>query len=191
MQEDLNNNDEQEIMEEEVEEEVKNSKESKEEEQEFLHLEQKIKELESSIEEKENRYLSKLAEFDNYKKRTDREKAEAYANATRDIVGNILPVLDNFERALVSLKEIGDNNSGYIQGVEMVFKQLIQVLEKLGVEEIPALGQVFDPNIHHAVAQECVEECEDNTIIDVLQKGYKHKDKVIRASVVRVCIHDN
>ena len=94
------------------------------------------------------------------------------------------------DRALVSLKEIGDNNYGYIQGVEMVFQQLIQVLEREGVEEIPALGENFDPNFHHAIAQEHIEDCEDNIIIDVLQKGYKLKDKVIRASVVKVCVHE-
>ena len=189
MQQELNNNNEQEVLEEEeiIQAEVDDKKE---EEQDSVDMEEIVKELEANIEEKEQRLLRLRADFDNYKKRVAREKSEAYTNAVRDIVGNILPVLDNFERALVSLKEIGDNNYGYIQGVEMVCQQLIQVLEREGVEEIPALGENFDPTFHHAIAQEHIEDCEDNIIIDVLQKGYKLKDKVIRASVVKVCVHE-
>ena len=141
------------------------------------------------MQEKEQNFLRLQADFDNYKKRVAKEKNDIYKYAAENLVTATLPVLDNFERALISLKEKEENNDGYIKGVEMVFQQLIEVLIKEGVEEIIALGEPFDPNFHHAVAQENNEDYEDNIIIDVLQKGYKLKDKVIRPSMVRVCIH--
>lgn len=188
MQQDKSNNYDEEIIE---EEELENLQEIEDEEEqnEPLDKEEIIKELECKIQENEQRLLRLQADFDNYKKRVIKEKNDIYKYAAEDIVSEILPVLDNFERALVSIKEIEENNDGYIQGVEMVFQQLTQVLIKEGVEEIPALGETFDPNFHHAVAQENKEDYEDNTIIDVLQKGYKLKEKVIRPSMVRVCIH--
>lgn len=151
----------------------------------------KIQDLVNRLEDTQQRMLRLQADFDNYKKRAAKEKEDLWNYASEEIVKELLPVLDNFERALSSLGEKGDNKDkvGYIQGVQMVYNQFIEVLKKEGLEEIPALGEPFDPNIHHAVAQESKDDCEDNFIIEVYQKGYKLKDKVIRPSMVKVCIH--
>jgi molecular chaperone GrpE len=188
MQQDKNNNYDEEFIE---EEELDNQQEIEEEEEQTEHIDKEeiIKDLECKIQEKEQRLLRLQADFDNYKKRVLKEKNDIYKYAAEELVNALLPVVDNFERALDSLKGNEESNDGYIQGVEMVFQQFTQVLKKEGVEEIPALGETFDPNVHHAVAQENKKDYEDNTIIDVLQKGYKLKDKVIRPSMVRVCIH--
>lgn len=159
-----------------------------EESSKSLDLQEKVKDLECKIQEKEQSFLRLQADFDNYKKRVAKEKTDLYKFAAEKLVCELLAVLDNFERALLSIKE-EEKNDEYVKGVEMVFHQLVEVLKKEGVEEIIALGEAFDPNLHHAVGQEKKEGYEDNTIIDVLQKGYKLKDKVIRPSMVRVCIH--
>ena len=151
----------------------------------------KVKDLENKLEDTQQRILRLQADFDNYKKRVAKEKENLWNYASEEIVKALLPVIDNFERALSSLEEKGGDkdNVGYIQGVQMVYNQFIEVLKKEGLEEISALGEPFDPNIHHAVAQESKDDCEDNSIIEVYQKGYKIKDKVIRPSMVKVCIH--
>lgn len=189
MQQDKDNNYDEEMVEEKLEDLHENDDQEEQNEPLDLDKERIIEDLECKIQENQQRLLRLQADFDNYKKRALKEKNDIYKYAAEEMVSEILPVVDNFERALDSLKENDQNNDGYIQGVEMVFQQLIQVLKKEGVEEIPALGETFDPNFHHAVAQENTEDYEDNTIIDVLQKGYKLKEKVIRPSMVRVCIH--
>ncbi|RBP45486.1 nucleotide exchange factor GrpE [Garciella nitratireducens] len=150
-----------------------------------------IRDLENKLEDIQERMIRLQADFDNYKKRITKEKENVWSYATEEIIKELLPVLDNFERALSSLgeKEISNNIESYIQGVQMVYNQFIEVLKKEGLEEIPALGKHFDPNLHHAVAQESKEDCEENLVIEVYQKGYKLKDKVIRPSMVKVCIH--
>lgn len=148
-----------------------------------------IANLAHKLQDTEQHLLRLQADFDNYKKRVIKEKESISKYALENIAKELLPILDNFERALTSLKENEEENTGYIQGIEMVYNQFVQTLEKQGVTEILALGESFDPNLHHAVAQESKDDCEDNTIIEVYQKGYKLKDKVIRASMVKVCIH--
>ncbi len=179
--------------EEENQETPKNKEEQQDESsdqgQELESAQLEIENLKNKLEEIEQRNLRLQADFENYRKRVSKEKEDIYRYASQGLIENLLPVLDNFERALDSIKGGKDENQGYFQGIEMVYHQLIQVLSKEGVEEIPALGEIFDPNVHHAVAQESNDEFEDQCIIEVFQKGYRLKDRVIRPSMVKVCIH--
>ena len=124
-----------------------------------------------------------MAEFQNFKKRAAREKSDIHAYANEKIVGELLPVLDNFERALDA--EGGDLEA-YAKGMQLIFEQLKTALENAGLEEIKAMDETFDPNVHNAVMTDNLEDKEDGTITKVLQKGYKLKDKVIRPSMVAV-----
>lgn len=141
--------------------------------------------LVEKFEELNNRYLRLQADFINFKKRNEKEKDSLVTYAKSSIASDLLNVLDNFERAFVSVDE-SIVNSGFYKGIEMVYKQLTDILTKNGIEEIEALNKKFDPNYHYAVMQEESEEFEQNTIIEVLQKGYKINDKVIRPSMVKV-----
>ena len=128
------------------------------------------------------RYLRLMADFQNYKKRTEKEKGDIYTYANEQIVAELLAVVDNFERALAN--ECSD--PGYAQGMEMIFKQLMTVLEKAGLEEIKALGEEFDPNFHNAVMTEDNPDFESGAVSGVLQKGYTLNSKVIRPTMVKV-----
>ncbi len=146
-------------------------------------LEQKLEKAEALAKENYDKWLRQLAEFENFRKRTNSEKLGMYNNGVRDTVEKILPVLDNFERA-VNMSE--DKESSTYKGIEMILKQFIEVLQSMGVEEIPAEGEPFDPNVHAAVMHIDDEGCDDNVVVEVFQKGYKHGDKVIRPSMVKV-----
>lgn len=163
--------------------ENESKKDNKEEQTDELKtkLEEKIKELE----ELNDRFLRLQADFINYKKRVEKEKESIYAYASEELICQILPVIDNFERALDSVNDSQKDDSFY-KGIEMVYKQLLDILKKNGLEEINAIGEKFDPNLHHGVAQEESSEHEEDTIIEVYQKGYKLKDKVIRPSMVKI-----
>lgn len=128
------------------------------------------------------KYLRLMADFQNYKKRVEKEKKDLYSYANEKLVTELLAVLDNFERAL-SHEDTGD---GFKEGMEMIFKQLVDVLEKSGLAEIAALGEDFDPNFHNAVMTEETEEYESGKVSGVLQKGYTLNGKVIRPSMVKV-----
>lgn len=141
-----------------------------------------IKKLKEELEETQGRYMRMAAEYDNYKKRTAREMDARYNDAKLDILKNILPVLDNFERGMAA--ECSD--SAYKQGVELIFKQFTDLLAQYGVEEIEAQGQTFDPNLHNAVMHIDDEAYGENEIVEVFQKGYKQGDKVLRYSMVKV-----
>ncbi len=146
--------------------------------------EDKAAEEEKKAEEQESeRYMRLMAEFQNFKRRAAREKSDIHAYANEKIIGELLPVLDNFERALETKSE---DVEGYAKGMELIFTQLKTALEHAGLAEIPAMGEEFDPNVHNAVMTEDSEEIEDNHISKVLQKGYKLNDKVIRPSMVAV-----
>jgi molecular chaperone GrpE len=146
--------------------------------------EKKAEEETKTAEEAESeRYMRLMAEFQNFKKRVAKEKSDIHAYANEKIVGDILPVLDNFERALDA--EGGDLEA-YAKGMQLIFEQLKKALENAGLEEIKAMDEEFDPNVHNAVMTDNLEEKEDGTITKVLQKGYKLKDKVIRPSMVAV-----
>ena len=130
-----------------------------------------------------DRYQRTLAEFDNFRKRTLKEKAVSYDNGVHDTVEKLLPILDNFDRALASSENKEDT---FYQGVEMIARQLEGCLTDLGVESVPGCGESFDPNLHYAVAH--VEDSQYGTgeIIEEMQKGYTYKGKVIRPSMVKV-----
>ena len=154
------------------------------EEAEKEDKENKAEEEAKKAEEAESeRYMRLMAEFQNFKKRAAREKSDIHAYANEKIVGELLPVLDNFERALDA--EGGDLEA-YAKGMQLIFEQLKTALENAGLEEIKAMDETFDPNVHNAIMTDNLEDKEDGTITKVLQKGYKLKDKVIRPSMVAV-----
>ena len=126
-----------------------------------------------------------LAEFENFRNRTDKEKSQMYAVGAKDVIEKILPVIDNFERGLKSIPE--DQKGGPVaSGMEMIYKQLITVLSDLGVTPIEAVGQEFDPNLHNAVMHAEDEGLGENIVAEEFQKGYKYKDSVVRHSMVKV-----
>ena len=129
-----------------------------------------------------DKYLRLAAEYDNYRKRTAKEKESIYSDAKLDTVKPFLEVLDNLERGLSQFEE-GDPHR---QGMEMICRQFMTVLEKLGVEEIPAQGESFDPNVHNAVMHMEDEALEENTVVEVFQAGFKMGEKVIRHAMVKV-----
>lgn len=135
------------------------------------------------IKEYLDKYQRTMADFDNFRKRTIKEKASMYDDGVKDTVEKFLPVIDNFERALASSQNKDDS---FYKGVEMILRQLTGLLDYIGVEPIAAVGEKFDPNIHNAVAHVQDEAYSENEIIDELQKGYMYKDKVVRVSMVRV-----
>ena len=128
------------------------------------------------------KYLRLMADFQNFKRRTEKEKNDIYAFANEKIVSELLNVIDNFERALAMATEC----DGFAEGMKLIFKQLQGVLEKSGVAEIEALGQDFDPNFHNAVMMEDSAEYESGKVTEVLQKGYMLNNRVIRPSMVKV-----
>ena len=151
--------------------------------------EEKATEEEASVEEQESeRYMRLMAEFQNFKRRAAKEKTDIHAFANERIVNDLLPVLDNFERALGQEAEASENEElkNYAKGMELIFEQLKGALEKAGVKEIEALGEDFDPNVHNAVMTEQTDEYEDGKISKVMQKGYKLNDRVVRPSMVAV-----
>ena len=143
----------------------------------------KIEELQKQIDEKDDKYKRLQAEYSNYMRRTQQEKETIGLFANEKIIGELIPVLDSMERAIDACTDKEDN---MYKGIELVHKQLIDCLQKFGLEEIAALNEVFDPNLHLAVMQESVEGVEPNKVVMVLQKGYKLKTKVIRPTMVKV-----
>jgi molecular chaperone GrpE len=134
-------------------------------------------------EELNTRYLRLAADFQNFRKRVEKEKSDIYAYANEKIVVELLDVIDNFERAL---DHSGDSSDSFSEGMNMIFKQFKGVLEKSGVEEMNPAGEPFDPNFHHAVLMESSSEHESGNITQVLQKGYMLNKKVIRPAMVKV-----
>lgn len=137
------------------------------------------------IEDLQDRLKRQMAEFDNFRKRTDKEKSSMYEIGARDIIEKILPVLDNFERGLASVPEDLKGGS-FAEGVEMIYKQFVKTLEDAGVEAIEAVGQQFDPNLHNAVMHVDDDSFGENEISQELQKGYKYRGTVVRHSMVQV-----
>lgn len=135
-----------------------------------------------SEESGDEKYMRLMADFQNYKRRTEKEKAEVFSYANEKIVTELLSVLDNFERALA--QESADEK--YAEGMELIFRQMRDVLTKAGLAEIDAVGKEFDPNFHHAVMTDDNADFESGQVTAVLQKGYTLHDKVIRPAMVRV-----
>ena len=138
---------------------------------------------EAELAEKENRYLRLQADFENFRRRTRQEKEELAAVVTQNLLKDMLPFLDNFERALAAE---GSDEGGLRAGVEMMYKQMVEALKKEGLEYIETKGKPFDPNFHQAVMRVEDAEKEDGTIVAELQKGYMVKGRVIRPSMVQV-----
>ena len=137
------------------------------------------------IDELEDRVKRQMAEFENFRKRTEKEKSAMFDVGAKSVIEKILPVVDNFERGLAAVPE--DEKSGaFAAGMNMIYKQLIGELDKLGVKPIEAVGKEFDPNLHNAVMQTTSEELESGYVAQELQKGYTYHDMVIRHSMVAV-----
>ncbi len=142
--------------------------------------------LEEKLKEQNDKYMRLYAEYDNFQKRSQREKDMRYGDAVIDAVEAILPIGDNLERAL-AVEVSSDDGEKMKAGIEMVLKQFNDTLQKLGVEKINAEGEQFDPNLHNAVMHIEDETIDDNTVVEELMKGYKYKDgRVIRHSMVKV-----
>jgi len=148
-------------------------------------LQAKVTELESKLAETENRMLRLQADFDNYRRRVQLDKEAAEKYRAQSMVLDILPALDNFERAM-KVEAQDEQMTALLQGMEMVYRQLVEALSKEGVEAIEAVGQPFDPYLHQAVMQVEDSGYEPNTVVEEFQKGYKLKDRVIRPSMVKV-----
>jgi len=147
-------------------------------------LRKEMEELKQEKEAAQERMLRIQAEFDNFKKRTQKERQNERKYKSQDLVNELLPVLDNFERALEV--EVVEEAKSIVEGISMVYRQLKDALESENVEVIDTVGEEFDPNLHHAVMQVEEEESESNIVLEELQKGYILNDRVIRPAMVKV-----
>lgn len=141
--------------------------------------------LKEKVEELEDRVKRQMAEFDNFRKRTEKEKTAMFETGAKSVIEKILPVVDNFERGLASVPE-EEKDGAIAQGMQMIYKQLMTELENLDVKPIPAVGEEFNPEFHNAVMQTESEEFESGTVAQELQKGYTYRDSVVRHSMVAV-----
>ena len=139
--------------------------------------------LEKQVAELTDRLQRSIAEFDNFRKRTIKEKSEMFDMGAVGVIDKILPVVDNFERALNAST---DKDDSMYKGIVMIYKQLSESLKSMGLEEIECVGCKFDPAIHNAVAHDESDEYDENTVVEELLKGYKYKEKIIRPSMVKV-----
>lgn len=137
------------------------------------------------IEELKDKLTRQMAEFDNFRKRTEKEKSQMYEIGAKDIIEKILPVVDNFERGIAAVPEEEKSNP-FAEGMEKIYKQLMTTLEEIGVKPIEAVGQEFDPDFHNAVMHVEDEEVGENIITEEFQKGYLYRDSVVRHSMVKV-----
>lgn len=162
----------------------KDKREKQQKEEKPKTLEEKYEELEKDYKKLQEKYIRKIAEFENFRKRTAKEKSDWIKNATKRLVLDICDVMDNFERALEQKKE-NDKKGSFRTGIEMIFKQLEKILANEGVKKIEALDQEFDPNYHEALAH-IESDKEENRVVGIIQNGYLMNDKVIRAARVAV-----
>ena len=156
----------------------KNKKKEKKEDKKEEVFKQKIDEL-------EDRVKRQMAEFENFRKRTEKEKSAMYEVGAKSVIEKILPVVDNFERGLATIPE-EEKGSAFADGMNMIYKQLLGELDKLGVKPIEAVGKEFNPDFHNAVMHEENEEMGENLVSEEFQKGYMYKDDVLRHSMVKV-----
>ncbi|RZT22296.1 nucleotide exchange factor GrpE [Fictibacillus sp. BK138] len=167
-------------------EEVQEDNDSEESVEETLTEEQqRIQELESKLEEVSQKNLRLQADYDNFRRRTREEQAASLKYKSQSLLEQLLPALDNFERALKT-EATNEQAKTLIQGMEMVYRQLADALKQEGLTEVPSVGEKFDPNMHQAVMQVEDAEYDSNTVIEELQKGYMLKDRVIRPAMVKV-----
>ena len=144
----------------------------------------KVAALEEKVAELEDRTKRQLAEFENFRNRTEKEKSMMFETGAKSVIEKILPVIDNFERGLAAIEP--DNKDSFYEGMCMIHKQMLSELEKIGVTPIEAIGKEFDPNFHNAVMQVESEEFESGIVAQELQKGYMYRDTVVRYSMVGV-----
>lgn len=137
------------------------------------------------IEELTDRLMRNMAEFDNFRKRSEKEKSQMYDIGVKSVIEKLLPVIDNFERGLGAISDKEKENA-FAQGIEMIYRQLMTTIDEIGVKPIEAVGNEFDPNLHNAVMHGEDESMDENTISDEFQKGYLYRDMVIRHSMVKV-----
>ncbi len=137
------------------------------------------------IAELEDRVMRQMAEFENFRRRTDKEKQAMFETGAKSVIEKILPVIDNFERGLSTMTD-AEKETGFASGMNMIYKQLLTELDNIGVKPIEALGQEFDPNLHNAVMQVASEEYESGVVAQELLKGYTYRDGVVRHSMVAV-----
>ena len=148
-------------------------------------VDKKTEAYEAKIAELEDRVKRQMAEFENYRKRTEKEKAAMFEMGAKSVVEKILPVVDNFERGLAAVPE-ADKDGAFAAGMNMIYKQMMTELEGLGVKPIEAVGQEFDPNFHNAVMQVESDEYEEGIVAQELLKGYMYRESVVRHSMVAV-----
>ena len=159
------------------------SKEEKESKKPFKKKEKKKDKRDEQIEQLTDRVTRQMAEFENFRRRTDQEKAQMFGNGQKAIVEKILPVVDNFERGLATVEEGADP---FADGMLMIYKQLLTTLEEIGVKPIEAVGQEFNPDFHNAVMHVDDEAVGENIVVEEFQKGYMMNDTVVRHSMVKV-----
>ncbi|MCD8039153.1 MAG: nucleotide exchange factor GrpE [Lachnospiraceae bacterium] len=157
----------------------------KEKKKSVFAKDKKSNKLQEKVDELEDRVKRQMAEFDNFRKRSEKEKSAMFETGAKSVIEKILPVVDNFERGLAGLSE-EDMSTPFAEGMSMVYKQLIAELEKLEVKPIEAVGCEFDPELHNAVMQVASEEYESGIVAQELQKGYTYRDSVVRHSMVAV-----
>ena len=158
---------------------------SKAEKKKFFGKKNKKDKKDEKIDELTDRLTRQMAEFDNFRKRTEKEKSQMYEIGAKDIIEKILPIVDNFERGLGSMNE-EEKATPFAEGMEKIYKQLMTTLESLGVKPIDAVGQEFNPDFHNAVMHVEDEELDENIIAEEFQKGYMYRDSVVRHSMVKV-----
>ena len=151
----------------------------------FFGKKDKKDKKDEKIEELTDRLTRQMAEFDNFRKRSEKEKSQMYEIGAKDIIEKILPVVDNFERGLDAVKE-EEKEDPFVQGMEKVYKHLLTTLEGIEVKPIEAVGQPFDPNFHNAVMHVEDENFGENIVAEEFQKGYTYRDSVVRHSMVKV-----
>ena len=182
--EEINDTAEEETVE-EAEEAVAEEPETEKEKGSFFKKKEKKDKKDEKIEELTDRVRRQMAEFDNFRKRTEKEKTQMFETGAKSIVEKILPVVDNFERGLAAVTE-EEKGTPFVEGMEKIYKQMMTVLEEAGVKPIEAVGQEFDPNLHNAVLHVEDEEFGENIIAEEFQKGYTYRDSVVRHSMVKV-----
>lgn len=170
---------------EEESEEKDISKESKKDKKKKEKIDKKQEALKEKISELEDRARRQMAEFDNFRKRTEKEKSAMFETGAKSVIEKILPIVDNFERGLASVPE-EEKGGAFEQGMEMIYKQLMTELDAIDVKPIEAIGQEFNPELHNAVMQVESEEYEAGMVAQELQKGYTYRGSVVRHSMVAV-----
>lgn len=165
--------------------ETENAEQSATSETSDAETEKLKKKYEDALAEQKDKYIRLYAEFDNYRKRTEKEKAQNFDFGAREVIEKLLPVVDNFERALGTV-DPEDEDDAFTKGVRGIYKQLEKTFEDLEVKAIPAEGEKFDPNLHNAVMTDTESDVEEDTITQDLLKGYTYKGQVVRHSMVKV-----